>query len=309
MTGGHVTHLLLISLANIKMTTRNKASSNAFLLTALLPIAEFLHLVKQMQSVLEACLVHQCLDIELEPLKQAAYIRWMMSDPLGNLRYCFTPLASYIVNTPKACMLMCVQGKTLLVTMAMYENFGDTFQHPPQTATTTLDQLSSINCDPLDVEGYFKACTTFCLSGVAQPFWCDWPLGDPHLFFTPKSLHHWHREFHDHDVKWCLAAVGEQELDFHFSVLQPLTTFQHFKDGISKLTQVTGRAQHDMQCYIIAHIANAAPCGIVIALHALMDFRYLAQVTTINEAHHQKILGALKELHEHKQDIIACGAC
>jgi hypothetical protein len=108
MTGGRVAHPLLISLANIKMATRNKASSHAFLLTALLPIAEFLHPVKRMQGVLEARLVHQCLDIVLEPLKQAAHIGRMMSDPLGNLRYCFTPLASYIVDTPEACMLACV---------------------------------------------------------------------------------------------------------------------------------------------------------------------------------------------------------
>lgn len=28
-----------------------------------------------------------------------------MSDPLGSLRYCFTPLAAYIVDTPEATML------------------------------------------------------------------------------------------------------------------------------------------------------------------------------------------------------------
>lgn len=308
MTGGRVAHPLLISLANIKMATRNKASSHAFLLTALLPIAEFLHPVKRMQSVLEARLVHQCLDIVLEPLKQAARIGRMMSDPLGNLRYCFTPLASYIVDTPEACMLACVRGKTSPVTMAMYENFGDAFQHSPRTAKTTLEQLLSVACDPLDVEGYFDACAPFRLSGVAQPFWRDWSLADPHVFFTPEALHHWHREFYDHDVKWCLAAVGEQELDFRFSVLQPLTTFRHFKDGISKLKQVTGRAQRDMQRYIVALIADAAPRSVVIAVRALMDFRYISQATTIDEAHCQKILDALKEFHEHKQGIIACGA-
>ncbi|KAG1874051.1 hypothetical protein C8R48DRAFT_593559, partial [Suillus tomentosus] len=57
----------------------NKASSHAFLLTALLPIAEFLHPVKHMQGVLEARLIHQCLNIILEPLKQAAHINHMMS--------------------------------------------------------------------------------------------------------------------------------------------------------------------------------------------------------------------------------------
>ncbi|KAG1776905.1 hypothetical protein EV702DRAFT_1045915 [Suillus placidus] len=284
MTGGRVAHPLLISLANIKMATRNKASSHAFLLTALLPIAEFLHPVKWMQSVLEARLVHQCLDIVLEPLKQAARIGRMMSDPLGNLRYCFTPLASYIVNTPEACMLACVRGKTSPITMAI------------------------IDCDPLDIEGYFDACAAFRLSGIAQPFWHDWSLVDLHVFFTPEPLHHWYHQFYDHDVKWCLAAVGEQELDFRFSVLQPLMTFRHFKDGISKLKQVTGRAQRDMQCYIVALIADAAPRGVVIAICALMDFHYISQATTINKTHCQKILGALEEFHEHKQDVIACGA-
>ncbi|KAG2132153.1 uncharacterized protein EDB93DRAFT_1243059 [Suillus bovinus] len=262
MTGGRVTYPLLISLANIKMATRNKVSSHAFLLTALLPIAEFLHLVKQMQSVLEARLVHQCLDIVLEPLKQAARIGRMMSDPLGNLRY----------------------------------------------SKTTLEQLLSIACDSLNIEGYFDACAPFRLSGIAQPFWRDWSLADPHVFFTPEALHHWHHEFYDQDVKWCLAAVGKQELDFHFSVLQPLTTFRHFKDGISKLKQVTGRAQRDMQHYIVPLIADAAPHSVVIAVRALMDFCYISQATTIDEAHCQKILDALKEFHEHKQGIIACGA-
>ncbi|KAG0701879.1 hypothetical protein DFH29DRAFT_805776, partial [Suillus ampliporus] len=108
MTGRCITHPLLISLANIKMVVQNKVSSQAFLLTVLLPITEFLHLIKHMQGVLEAHLIHQCLDIILEPLKQAARIGCMMSDPAKNLRYCFTSLASYIVDTPKAAMLTCV---------------------------------------------------------------------------------------------------------------------------------------------------------------------------------------------------------
>ncbi|KAG0698406.1 hypothetical protein DFH29DRAFT_983887 [Suillus ampliporus] len=220
-----------------RMATRNKASSHAFLLTALLPIAEFLHPVKRMQSF------HQCLDIILEPLKQAARIGRMI-----------------------------------------------------------------ITCDPLDVEGYFDECSHFRLSGVFWPFWRNWPLADPSCFLTPEALHHWHRQFYDHDVQWCLRAVGAQELDFRFSLLQQLTTFRHFKDGISNLKQVTGRAQCDMQRYMVALIADAAPPGVVIAIRALMDFRYLSQATMIDESHCGLILDALKQFHDHKQEIIACGA-
>ncbi|KAG6374246.1 hypothetical protein JVT61DRAFT_4259 [Boletus reticuloceps] len=110
--GGKVAHPLLISLANIRMAVWNKASSHAFLLAALMPITEFLHPNKRMCSVLHVRLFHQCLDIVVDPLKTAARIGCMMSDPVGNVQYCFTPLAAYIVDTPEACMLACVQDLT-----------------------------------------------------------------------------------------------------------------------------------------------------------------------------------------------------
>ncbi|KAG1721676.1 hypothetical protein EDB19DRAFT_1646319 [Suillus lakei] len=43
LSGNRVAHPLLISLANIHMATRLKSSSNAFLLTALLPVTKFVH--------------------------------------------------------------------------------------------------------------------------------------------------------------------------------------------------------------------------------------------------------------------------
>ncbi|KAI5994636.1 hypothetical protein EDC04DRAFT_2613138 [Pisolithus marmoratus] len=123
MCGGKVVHPLLISLANIKMAMQNKASSHAFLLTALIPVIEFIHPMPRMHSVLEAHLFHQCLDIILQPLKIAVQVGRMMSDPVGGLHHCFTPLAAYIVNTPEACMLVCVHGKTSPVTMASHKHF------------------------------------------------------------------------------------------------------------------------------------------------------------------------------------------
>jgi hypothetical protein len=43
MTGGHVAHLLLISLTNLFMDFQMKASNHAFLLLALLPVPKFIH--------------------------------------------------------------------------------------------------------------------------------------------------------------------------------------------------------------------------------------------------------------------------
>jgi hypothetical protein len=43
MTGGRIAHPLLISLANVDMSFRMKASNHIFLLLALLPVPKFIH--------------------------------------------------------------------------------------------------------------------------------------------------------------------------------------------------------------------------------------------------------------------------
>ena len=154
MCSSKLAHPLLISIANISMMVQNKAASHSFLLLVLMPIPEFLHDTSRMCSLLEARLFHQCLDIVLKPLKQAAQFGCTISDPLGNQCYCFTPLVSYIANTPEACLVACVRGLTSPVTMAMYRNFGDWDRHQPCTATLTLSQLHSIRDLESDIEAY-----------------------------------------------------------------------------------------------------------------------------------------------------------
>ncbi|KAG1889114.1 uncharacterized protein F5891DRAFT_965534, partial [Suillus fuscotomentosus] len=93
--------------------------------------------------------------------------------------------------------------------------------------------------------------------GISEPFFEDWVLSEPSHFLTPETLHHIHQEFYDHNVKWLICAVGDAELDFRFSVLQPITGFHHFQGSITKLKQVTGLAQCDIQRSIIAVSADA----------------------------------------------------
>ena len=82
----------------------------------------------------------------------------MLPDPLGYLQYCFTPIVSYIADTPEAAMVATVGGKTSPLTMAMYKQFGDPFQHEPCTASTTLAQLMvvKLKVDPSDIKAYLR---------------------------------------------------------------------------------------------------------------------------------------------------------
>ena len=310
MTGDRTAHPLLISLANMKAGYRAKSSHHAFILLALLPVPNFVTHDKSLRGKLENRLIHECLDFILEPLKKAARHGVMMSDPYGSLRYCFTPLAAYIVDTPEAAMLAGVGGKTSPVTMAAHKQFGDPFKHESRTASTTLAQLHAVStkADPNgDLKVYFKEAKTFRLNGVDKPFWRDWPLAEPSLFLTPEPLHHFNKEFYDHDLKWCIRMLGEAEIDFRFSILQPHIGLRHFKDGVSRLKQVTGREHRNIQRYIVAIIAGAASQDFVIAIRSMMDFRYLAQAPKVEDIICDKIDAALLEFHDHKSAIMAAG--
>lgn len=163
MTGDRMAHPLLISLANISMDVRNKGSNHLFLLLALLPIPKYLHSNRKIRSILEGRLFHQCLDIILKPLKKAAEIGIMMADPLGYKRFCYTPLAAYIVDTPESALISGVAGKTSSITMASYVNFGDPFRHAPRTAPVTLETLENIEnqVNPWNLEAYEREALKF----------------------------------------------------------------------------------------------------------------------------------------------------
>ena len=233
----------------------------------------------------------------------------MLSDPWGHNRYCFTPITSYIIDMPEAAMLSGVGGRTLPVTMAMYKQFGDPFQHEPRMTSTTLTQLAAVasKVDPTDIKAYLREAQKFHLNGVHLPFWCDHSLSCPSRFFTSEFLHHGHKMFWDHDAQWCINALGAAEIDFRFSILQPVMGFHQFKEGISSLRQVTGRTHRDIQHLIIRIITGSASCEVVIAIHALMDFHYRAQAHRITEPDVELIKSALQEFHSHKHSIIDSG--
>ena len=126
--------------------------------------------------------------------------------------------------------------------MAAYKQFGDSFLHEPHTSSTTLAQIAvaASIADPEDIEAFFHEAQKFCLNGVHMPFWHDVTMSCPSKFFNSEILHHFHKKFRDHNVKWCINALGSAEINFRFSVLQPVTGFSHFKEGISSLKQVIG---------------------------------------------------------------------
>lgn len=310
MSGNRLAHPVLISLANVDARIRGKTSLHAYLLLALLPIAKFTHKTTRVRGLLQDRLFHHALSIVLAPLKTAAAVGVMMSDPVGNLRYCFTPIASWIADTPEESLLACTGPKASPVTTATAENFGDSYRHPSRTANTTLTaiRVACSKYSPTDFKNFLKVTKGLYLNGVVDPFWLDWAQSEPCDFLTVEPLHHFHRFSWDHDVKWCVTVVGAEELDFRFSVIQTPVGYRRFEDGISRLKQVTGRDHRAVQRYLIGVVAGRAPRRFIAALRALLDFRYLAQAPVFTTYSLDRVANALQEFHQNKDAIVQHGA-
>ena len=102
--------------------------------------------------------------------------------------------------------------------------------------------------------------------------------------------------------------LGVAKIDFWFSVLHNHSGYQHFKEEISGLKQVTGHEQWDIQQYIIVVIADAVPPQFLVAIQALLNFHYFAQSPQINEEVCQNIGNVLSLFHQHKEAILDAGA-
>ena len=194
MSGNCVAHPVLISLANLDARIRSQTSLHTYLLPALLPITKFTHKTTHVCSLLQDHLFYQALNIVLSPLKVAAKVGVMMSDPIGNLRYCFTPLASWIVDTPEESLIAATGPKVSPVTTAMSKQFGDPHRHPPRTAEKILlaIRLACSKYSPTDYKNFLKVIKLLGLNGVVEPVWMDWPLLRPSDFITIEALHHFY---------------------------------------------------------------------------------------------------------------------
>lgn len=310
MTGDHVSHPLVMTLANLDAEVQMKSSFGSLTLLALLPVPKFIGVKNPFHGVLENRLTHACLDLICGPLKKVSHEGMWMSDFIGDVRYCYTPLVGYIADTPEATALTGVAGKTSHLTTAFGPQFGDNHCHPPWTSgsiLSSLDSLSSIN--PWDLTMYTKAAkTAYRLNGVHRPFWRDWvlPTGilpDPHHIFPIEILHHFHKRFWDHDMKWCIRAVGEDEINFWFSIIQPRCGTRHFAT-VLKLKQVTGREHRGLQRYILGVIAGAVPLKFIICIRTLLDLHYLAQMPNVPTDTLEEIEAALKTFHNFKKVIL-----
>lgn len=186
---------VLISLANIDANICSKTLLHGYFLLALLPIPKNVHKDSCVCGLLKKQLFHQALNHILAPLKTAATIGVIMSNPGGNLQYCYTLLASWITDTQEECLIAGMGPMASLVTTAIFKHFSNPFCHSTHTSQTTLLAIwtTCAEHDPSDYKNFLQVVRCLSLNSVIDPVWIDWLLSKPCEFITPEALHHFYQ--------------------------------------------------------------------------------------------------------------------
>ncbi|KAH9921594.1 uncharacterized protein B0H18DRAFT_880069 [Fomitopsis serialis] len=143
--------------------------------------------------------------------------------------------------------------------------------------------------------------------GVKRPFWTDLPYTDIHMSVTPDVLHQLYQGIFKHLVSWCEDLLGPDELDSRLRCLPPAFGIRHFKQGISSLAQVSGKERKDMARILLGCLIGKISKPVMLAFRSLLDFIYLAQYPTHDDATLQYLTEALKTFHKHKDVLVKLG--
>lgn len=302
---------IYMSIGNISERDRSSAYGGAWILIGYLPVAKF-NCNKDIEGTLIARLYHQCMGVLMGSIQKAARDGIHLSDSKGDVRLCYPRLAAYIADYPEQILINVTAQNWSPVTTASFHDLGNPSPSPLRIRSYILDLIRQVSNDahPSDIQKYQKLAKEVGLSGVHKPFWREIPDYEPENAIVPDILHAVLKFFRDHVLKWVKWLVGLKELDARLSALQPQLGFRHFRVGISKFTQMSGREDKAIARALLA-VALGCPkvsAPIIKSLRGIIDFIYLIQYRSHSNTTLGYIDDALKAFHATKQAWIQSGA-
>jgi hypothetical protein len=223
------------------------------------------------------------------------------------IRQIWPIFAAYVADYPEQCLVgCCMENRCPICTVDPKERGN----HIPQALRTVRETLFFLRRMQLgDSDTAFK---TLGLRAVYQPFWANLPHSNIFQGFTPDLLHQLHKGvFKDHLVKWCTKIIGKEEVDSLFRSMPSHPGLRHFKNGISHVSQWTGREHKEMEKVFlgiqVASRGGSSNQRMIIAVRSLVDFAYYASLHSHTTQTLAGLRKALDDFHANKDVLIELG--
>jgi hypothetical protein len=260
--GDKTAYPVYLTLGNLPRAIRRKPSQHACILVAYLSVSKMVgaELSKKQKSSRIQQLFHDSMRIVLEPLIEAGKSGVEVTGGDGKVRMVHPILACYVADYPEQCLVTCAKYGTCPKCEVDDSEMGEGFQGPWRTQRKTSKIIKAARANSTSISNFQERCKQDNISGgVRRPFWEGFPHCDIHMSITPDVLHQLYQGVVKHLIHWCSSVMTEAELDARVRSLPPCFGMRHFKNGWSRLTQISGKERKDMGRILLGCIIGKAP--------------------------------------------------
>ncbi|KAF8597233.1 hypothetical protein BDV93DRAFT_453326, partial [Ceratobasidium sp. AG-I] len=294
-SGDKKAHPVYITIGNLPKRLRRRISKRTNVLLGYLPVPKLdCEPDKDKRGYHRRDLFHKCMRAMLLPLSEACEngVEVVCSD--GNIRRIFPVLASYVADFPEQCKIACIKNTHCPLCTVKPGKRGDLGDSPLRTRDRIIDARRQHKRKEGSAE--------FVRLGLhdVEPFWEDYPHVDVGCLMTPDLLHQLHKGvIKDHLTKWVMQELGKTKVDERHRTMPEYHMMRHFKNGISAVSQWTGRELKEM-AKVLLPVMSDCNNRAVMAGRALLDFLYLAHSSSLNDDEIGDMERALRTFHRNK---------
>ena len=248
-----------------------KPSERATILIGYIPVSKLECFSKPKCQYPGYQVFHDCMKSLLEPLIKAGQDRVEMVCADGFIHIIYPILCTYVADYPEQCLVACNNENWYPWCEASAKELGSPLDSVLWSSKMILKAMCSTK-DGDDAE--------FVHLGL-QPnklFWKDLPdCNISSSCFMPDLLHQLHKGvFKDHIVSWASKCVegGKVKIDHQFRAMPQGTNLQHFKKGITMISQWNGMEYNNMEKVFLGVLAGQAEPGLICVMQVTLDFIY-----------------------------------